>query len=426
MKFAPPILALSLCVGITAAASESQIRPETLVSEALGRNPEIQIYAAEIEVAHGGRLTANQFANPTLNMEPGHMSVKNQNGTSAGEGLVWRASVTQVFDFPGRTALRKALADRDISLAELGLSQFKAQLTNEVRARAGDIYFLQRKEEAARSVRERLSALIEVLVQRDPGTVSALLERRILEATLLTSDRTLTDASKMAREASATLAVLCGRSPDAPLKLSGRLTSFPTSPSLETLKQRAADTNFDLQQKRLQLACQGLQVDLTKSERWGSITFGPYMAGQRPGGAQLEGGLSLSIPLPLWNKSKGATASEQARSLQAEALLLATLRELERALAVARSSYLSELDALSRWNPESEQQFAEAAVGADRHYRIGAVPATTYVKMQRGYLDAMDALIESQRNAWKHGMELERLTGVPLSGIPPTTTLTNR
>jgi hypothetical protein len=33
--------------------------------------------------------------------------------------------------------------------------------------------------------------------------------------------------------------------------------------------------------------------------------------------------------------------------------------------------------------------------------------------MQRGYLDALDALIESRRNAWKHRMEIERLTGAP-------------
>jgi hypothetical protein len=66
-----------------------------------------------------------------------------------------------------------------------------------------------------------------VLVQRDTGSVSALLERRILEATLLNSDRVLTDAAKLSREATATLAVLCGRGPDEPIKLSGVSTSFP-------------------------------------------------------------------------------------------------------------------------------------------------------------------------------------------------------
>ena len=408
--------ALSLAARDSTAVSSSD-----LVAEALQKNPEVRFYEAEIAAARGGRQTAGQLANPELNTEFGGMSLAQQK-----EGLVWRASILQVFDFPGRMSLRKAIADRDITLAELGLQQFKSQLANEVRARAGDVLLLKRKEDAARSVRERLESLIEVLVQRDTGSVSALLERRILEATLLTSDRTLTDASKQVRQAIATLAVLCGRGPDQPIQLSGVFTSFPTVPHLESLKQQAAQSNFDLQQKRLNVAKQGLKIDLSKSDRWGNITFGPYMAGQHAGGTQIEGGFVVSIPLPLWNKNKGNIAAEKARTQQAEALLLATLRDLERDLAVARSAYLSELDALSRWRPESEKQFSDAAAEADRHYRLGAVPAATYVEMQRGYLDAMDSLIESRRNAWKHRMEIERLTGGTLTGESVTPKLTER
>jgi cobalt-zinc-cadmium efflux system outer membrane protein len=406
---------------LTTAQAENAVTSSDLVNEALAKNPEIRFYAAEIDAARGGRQSAGQLANPELSTEFGGMSL-----AQAKEGLVWRASILQVFDFPGRMALRKAIADRDIELALLGLQQFKSQLANEVRARAGDVLLLQRKEAAARSVRERLESLVEVLVQRDTGSVSALLERRILEATLLNSDRILTDASKAAREASAALNVLCGRGPDQPVKLAGAVTAFPDVPQLISLKQQAARTNFDLQQKRLQVAKQGLKVDLTKSERWGDITFGPYMAGQHAGGTQIEGGFVFSIPLPLWNKNKGNIDAEKARTQQAEALLGATLRDLERDLAVARAAYLAELDALSRWRPESEKQFADAAAEADRHYRLGAVPAATYVEMQRGYLDAMDSLIESRRNAWKHRMEIERLTGGTLTGESVTPRLTER
>ena len=406
---------------LTAAQAENALTSSDLVSEALNKNPEVRFFEAEIDAARGGRDSAGKLANPELSTEFGGMSL-----AQAKEGLVWRASILQVFDFPGRMSLRKAIADRDIELAQLGLQQFKSQLANEVRARAGDVLLLQRKEAAARSVRERLESLVEVLVQRDTGSVSALLERRILEATLLNSDRILTDASKASREAAAALNVLCGRGPDQSLKLAGAVTSFPDVPQLAALKQQAARTNFDLQQKRLNVAKQGLKVDLTKSERWGDITFGPYMAGQHAGGTQIEGGFVVSIPLPLWNKNKGNIDAEKARTQQAEALLGATLRDLERDLAVARSAYLAELGALSRWRPESEKQFADAAAEADRHYRLGAVPAATYVEMQRGYLDAMDSLIESRRNAWKHRMEIERLTGGTLTGESVTPKLTER
>ena len=75
---------------------------------------------------------------------------------------------------------------------------------------------------------------------------------------------------------------------------------------------------------------------------------------------------------------------------------------------------------------EMKKQFSDAAAEADRHYRLGAVPAATSVEMQRGYLDAMDSLIESRRNAWKHRMEIERLTGGTLTGESVTPRLTER
>jgi cobalt-zinc-cadmium efflux system outer membrane protein len=424
MKLSPSSLLASLTFFAALhlqAASNPALTPSDLVSEALQKNPEVRFYEAEINAARGGRKSAGQLSNPEFSATYGGMAIVSQV-----DGMAWSATISQTFDFPGRMSLRKAIADRDIELAHLGLLQFKSQLANEVRARAGDVILLRRKEDAARSVRERLEALVAVLVQRDSGSVSALLERRILEASLLNSDRILTDASKAVREASAALAVLCGRSPDDQVRLSGAVTSFPEAPDLENLKQQAALTNFDLQQKRLNVAKQGLKVDLTKSERWGNITFGPYMAGQTAGNTQIEAGFVFSIPLPLWNKNKGNIEAEQARTQQAEALLKATLRDLERDLAVERAAYLAELDALSRWRPESEGQFSDAARQADEHFRLGAVPAATYVEMQRGYLDAIDSLIESRRNAWRHRMAVERLTGAPLSGGSVTPQLTTR
>jgi len=390
---------------------------DQLVSSAINTNPEIRYYEAELAAAKAGKITAGQYANPELNTELGVKSHKDLPSGASENGMAYRAEISQTFDFPGRIALRKAIAERDIALAELGLLQFKSLLGNEIRTRAGDYLLLQRKVEATASVRKRLEELIEVLVQRDTGSVSARLERRILEATLLTSDRTLTDASEAASEARITLNLLCGQAPDAELKLDATEPVFPPVPSLKALKETAARNNFELQQKRLQLARQGLKIDLTKSERWGDIKFGPYFTGSKLNDElEREGGIVFSIPLPLWNKNKGNIAAEQARQAQAEAMLAATLRDLERDLTLQRSKYAAELEALSHWRPETEKEFQAAAEEADHHYRLGAVPATTYVEMQRGYLEALDALIETRRHVWEHRMKIEQLTGAPMEG----------
>ena len=410
-------LCITLLLATLAASSVRGATTQDLVEHALAANPEIQFYEAEISAAKAGRKTAGQIANPDLSLEGSRKKARSLiNGAEEGDGPAWKAQILQTLDFPGRIALRKAIADRDISLAELGLAQFKAQLANEVRARAGEVVLLRRQEAAARSVRKRFEELVAVLVQRDTGSVSAKLERRILEASLLTSDRTLTDAGKEAQAAATALNVLCAYAPEKAVELSETIPVFPPTPGLEALKTQAATSNFDLQQKRIELARQGLKIDLTKSERWGNITFGPYVAGERVDEKYKEGGVAVSIPLPLWNRNKGNIAAEQARQSQAEALLAATLRDLERDLVTERSAYAAELDALSRWKPESEKEFRDAAEDADRHYRLGAVPIATYVEMQRQYLDAMQALIQTRRNAWKHRMALERLTGAPIKG----------
>ena len=208
--------------------------------------------------------------------------------------------------------------------------------------------------------------------------------------------------------------MLCGKRPGGTIEVPLPTTRFPTPPALDGLLLQAAKTNFDLQQKRVYLARQGLNVDLSKSERWGNISFGPYVGAQTAGQRQVEGGIGFSVPLPLWNRNKGNIQIEQAKLQQAETLITTTLRDLERDLSIALDSYSAELKALERWRPDSEKEFAEAAKESDDHFRLGAVPAATYVEMQRGYLDAIDSLIQCRRNAWAHQMEIERLTGTTL------------
>jgi cobalt-zinc-cadmium efflux system outer membrane protein len=67
---------------------------------------------------------------------------------------------------------------------------------------------------------------------------------------------------------------------------------------------------------------------------------------------------------------------------------------------------------MARWRPDSAQHFKDAAELADRHYRLGAVAITTYVELQEKYLEAVEALLDTRRQALEAAQELERLTGL--------------
>src|SRR6185369_9105202 len=101
-------------------------------------------------------------------------------GGLSAEGIAWSASVMQPFEWPGRLGLRKAIANRDLELAELGYVRFKVALAGRVRTLSDGLFAAQETAAAAREVAERFNALREVLVQRDPAGVTPLLETRVI------------------------------------------------------------------------------------------------------------------------------------------------------------------------------------------------------------------------------------------------------
>ena len=99
---------------------------EPLVAEVVERNPELSFYRAEIAAAKGERRTAAAWENPELSASLGHKQVRG--GALSDEGLAWSVGVQQSIEWPGRIPLRKAIANHQVQLAELGLAQFKMAL----------------------------------------------------------------------------------------------------------------------------------------------------------------------------------------------------------------------------------------------------------------------------------------------------------
>lgn len=383
---------------------------DALVAEALEKNPELRFYQAEIAAAKGGRKTAGYWPNPEVSGSAGQKSVRGS-GLSA-EGMAWAVSVAQPFEWPGRIGLRKAIANRDIELAELGYERFKVALAARMRVLGYTLFAAQEEAAASREVADRFKALREVLVQRDPAGLTPLLEFRIIEAGELTAQRRATEAALATQAALLELNFLRGVSPDARLSVAQTELSFrPLGPS-ETLLTLARTNNFELRLRAVELAQQGFRVSLAKNERFPTLSIGPSISEERAGDRERVIGVGVSIPVPLWNRNKGNIETAQARQVQAETSLYVTQRETERKVLEAALSYESKLRQMSQWRPDSVQHFKEAAEVADRHYRLGAVPIATYVELQDKYLEAVESLLDTKKEALEAAQNLELLTGL--------------
>ncbi len=386
---------------------------DALVAEALEKNPELKFYDAEISAAKAGRMTAGSFANPELSGGVGQKSARG--GGFSAEGVAWSVSVAQPFEWPGRMGLRKAIANHDIELAKLGYERFKVALAGRVRTLAYGLFAAQEKSAAASEVAERFKALREVLVQRDPAGLTPLLETRVIEATELNAQRKASGARLAAQSALLELNQLRGNPPDTHLSIGQTHLTFQAPADRNALMSMARTNNFELRVRAVELAQQGFRVNLAKNERYPAISVGPFVAQERAGGdRETQAGIGLSLPLPLWNRNKGTVEAAVARQTQAEVSLNVAEREIQRKVIEAALTYETHLREMANWRPDAVHHFQQAAEVADRHYRLGAVPISTYVELQKQYLDAVEGLLDTKKEALESAAQLELLTGLPL------------
>ena len=405
--------ALAVAVVMPAnAAGTNHVSLADLANEAWANNPELNFYRAEIDAAKGGRKSAGAWANPEVSAEIGQKRVKDSSGALLGEGTAWAVSVNQTFEYPGRLALRKAIANRDVQLAELGFAQFKLALASRVRTLGYSLFSAQEKLAASREVAERFQALTEVLVQRDPAGVTPVLETRIIEASTITLQRQASEASLAAQAALLELNQLRGQSPGAVVNLGEPQLDFRASPELVALLEAARTNAFELRLRQTELEQQGFKVSLAKNERFPGVTVGPFISQDKAADTERTIGVGISLPLPLWNRNAGNIETAKARELQAQTSLRLTQRDVERRVTESALALQTKLGEMAKWQADAPQKFRAAAELADRHYRLGAVPVATYVELQKQYLEAIGAMLDTKSESLAAAQTLEQLTGV--------------
>ncbi len=407
-------------VGRAQSASDeaaSAVSLSTLVGEITAKNPERQFYQEEIAAAKAGVRISSRLSDPELSFDIGQKRLRDSSGAKIGDGAVWSVSVTQTFEWPGRLSLRKAIANRQVELAELGVARFENALTARARTLAFGLYAANAKAAAIREVSDRFSALKETFLARDPAGVTPLLETRVIEASELALQRRATEAELAVQAALIELNQLRGAAVDAPLRVAASALGFTSLPATSDLLAAAREKNFDYRMRLVELEQQGFAVSLARNERYPGIRVGPYISRDNVGDRETVVGLGLSMPLPVTGRTGAAVDVANARRRQAEAAVMVALRELDREVITSAQVFATKLAESRRWSPDAVLRFREAADLADRHYRTGAVPIATYVELQNSYLDAVEALLDTQSEILAAGLKVQQLTGVELNPV---------
>jgi cobalt-zinc-cadmium efflux system outer membrane protein len=366
----------------------------------------------QIRFAGAERDATDRPPDPEVSVEFGERQAADTvTGAPIGGGVAYGFAVLQPIDFAGRPALRRAIAEHQIALARLGLAQFDSTLAGRARSLAYALFAASQKAAAARDVAARMRALALVMSKRDAAGPAPILDAAILEAGAIAAERNAAVADTEMNTTVDELNQLRGAAPNARIRVARPDFALPASPTADRMAKEVDANNFELQSLRSQSQQQGLRVDLAEKSRLPTVAVGPYYAHAKSDIRETDFGVRLTTTLPLWNSQAAGVAQEQGRQSQADAALLAAKRRISRQVYDQAASYEIKRKALANWPASGPDKFAQAATAADDNFRQGAIPVATYVEMQRQYLDALSAILDTRREALEASLQLHVLNG---------------
>jgi outer membrane protein, heavy metal efflux system len=415
------LIAVSLCVCCRVLPAGEAKQPkdklplESVIAEALAKNPELRVLEADMAAAHGEVVTAKTWQNPELTVAPGWR--RTVESGAADTEFHGEFSLSQLFLFPGKRALLVAIAERNVELRKLALEGLRFQLATAVRKAfyeqlgAQQIAALRKEQLAsADTFQQAATKRVESGYASDFETVKS-------QSDVINAKKLLRLAEGQIAEARVELNTLMGRDPSAPLQVSGTLQAAAPSYTKTDLLALAMARNPSLRTRSMQADIAGLNLKKTRFGRRPDFAIGPSIE-YTP--KEKTYGISATISLPIWNASKGEIESASAEQRKA----LADIEKLRQEIAGATTKSMAKLDVardqLALYSSEYLDKLKALVGQAEKSYAQNATSLLIYLDARRTYFDTLADYYEALANVASSRAELESALGVPLELKVPT------
>ncbi|MDD5141268.1 MAG: TolC family protein [Verrucomicrobiales bacterium] len=387
---------------------------DTLVEEALQRNPELRVAEAGIAAARGEAITAKAYQNPEVSFTPGakRVSPEGEPGETYFHGVI---GAGQVIEYPGKRTVRKALAERSVAGSRIALESLRYQIQLQVRKAYYDLLAAQQIEGLRQEQVESARVFAAAARQRTESGYASDFESLKAEADFIAAQKLLRESQGHIATAKVALNAMAGRPPTAQIRVAGALDGNFQLPGMNLL-DFALTNNPALRIQSVENEKAGLGVRAAKLSGRPDFTVGPAVEFDKE---EQVYGLSISLPLPFWNRGKGeiqtATAAQQKAMAETERLRL----EIVRAVTTAEQNLITANSQLALYTPEFRDRLRALVGQAEKSYAQSATTLLIYLDARRTYFDTLADYNESLAAAAGARAELESAVGVPLdSNIP--------
>jgi cobalt-zinc-cadmium efflux system outer membrane protein len=321
------------------------------------------------------------------------------------------AGFKQRFPIAGRLTQEKTVARVDVAMALAEVRDQERLLAGQVLELSRGLLVTQEKLKANMEIQNTIGKLIDVSKKR--MQVAEASSTDVILARLELQKVTLAQAELLNQQEIATTALngLLGRAPTSSLQMSGTISMELVAPAIiAEANDQALARRPDRQLAALDIDRVAAEIKLARAEKWEDWTIGfDYARGfsrfAEPIGGKLDNsvGLSVSIPLPLWNKSQGRVSEVQASQQRAAAELSALDLRITTEVQTAENQMRRFSDILRQYREESLRLAGENIAQLQKGYADGLTSITSVIQAQQqqtelrqSYLDTLEEFIHAK------------------------------
>ena len=377
---------------------------KTAIAVALTNNPELKVLEARIETARRNVGVAKTYSyNPEFNYD---------------EGLERHFGISQTIEWPGKRALREAIAKQDTVAAQSALDGFKVALAAEVRAKFYELLAARKSIELREREQQLAQRVFDAARRRVEGGFAPNTERTSAEVGLVRAKRELRAAQNRVAQAQAELNGLLGRDAQTPAEPQGELSTAQPDISLSKLMDAALKSHPDLRAARLELEKRGLSVRLAHKAGAPDITLQPfYEQDTMSSSKDTKVGIGVSVPLPIWNTSRPKVAVAQAELREAQADIEKRAREVAANVSKAFTAWEAAREGLALFSADLQKQMESDLAAAEQKYANGELSFLSLLELKRTYFDYTDEYYQSLAALRDAQSDLEKAASVSLEDL---------
>jgi len=410
------VIICSLPVGTTAYAEEKVFSLEQAVDFSLQNNGELKALREEKGIREAGRTRAGLYPNPVLAAEgtTGELTGSpSENTLSVG--------ISQELLTAGKRGKRLLAAEKDLEGFDRQLDNAARLLAAEVKTAFYDLLLAQRRLELAERSLELNQRLGEIARQRFEAGDIPELEVNLARVEAARSEGRKAEAERELVPARARLLLLMGLPAETEAGFAGSLEKAPGDVrKLAELKELALTQRPDLAALEAEKAKAEAEVRLARAERIPNLTAGIAYTRENTAidvaGAEVKDrdnliGLSLSIPIPLFDRNQAGIREAAARKGSAAARTLFVRQSVEREVEAAHARLTGAEKIASLYAGGIVPQLEENLKLVQEAYQIGEIGILIVIEEQKKFVDVHENYLTALYDRQTARAELVKAVG---------------